>query len=81
MGSSAVAGTGAVSAEMLGITHPYTGLLYEQDGEGHVIVSDGERSGLFHIDGRYISGEVKEADPQLCGWVGGPQINKHEFKD
>lgn len=66
---------------MRGVVHPFSKALYEQDGEGHVIVTDGARTGLFEIDGSWISGEIKEADPHLCGWVGGPQVARHEFRD
>ena len=55
---------------MLGITHPLTGLLYEQDGQGNIKVSDGAKWGLFRTDGKWITGEIFECDPQLCGWVG-----------
>lgn len=65
---------------MQGIRHPFTGALYERFGDGHIRVTtrDG-RIGLFHTDGRWIEGELREADPQLCGWVGGPQIGNHRL--
>ena len=62
---------------MRGITHPFTKALYEQDGAGNIRVTAGDRSGVFGTDGRWISGELRECDPQLCGWVGGPQIANH----
>jgi hypothetical protein len=62
---------------MRGIVHPFTKALYEQDGEGRIRVSDGECVGVFTVDGRWISGALRECDPQLCGWVGGPQIANH----
>jgi hypothetical protein len=68
---------------MRGIVHPFSKALYEQDGNGNIRVThkdrDGgrDRAGIFGIDGRWISGELKECDPQLCGWVGGPQIANH----
>jgi hypothetical protein len=62
---------------MNGIVHPFSGALYEQDGAGHVMVSADGRSGLFHGDGRWISGEIREADPQLCGWIAGPMFGNH----
>ena len=64
---------------MRGILHPFTKALYEQDGNGNIRVSDGDRSGIFAIYGRWISGELKEADPHLCGWVGGPIIANHRL--
>ena len=62
---------------MNGILHPFTRALYEQDGHGNVRVTSGERSGLFTGAGVYISGDLEEADPQLCGWVAGPMIGNH----
>ena len=64
---------------MKGIVHPFTKALYEQDGEGHVRVIDGDRVGVFGTDGRWITGELRECDPQLCGWIGGPQIGSHRM--
>jgi hypothetical protein len=64
---------------MLGIRHPFSRALYEQDGEGHVLVTDGERSGRFRADGSWVSGELREADPQMCGWVAGPIMGNHRL--
>ncbi|MDH3683355.1 MAG: hypothetical protein OEV40_25830 [Acidimicrobiia bacterium] len=62
---------------MLGLRHPLTNALYEQDGNGNVAVTDGDRHGLFTAEGWWISGELRECDPQLCGWVAGPQVATH----
>jgi len=51
---------------MLGIYHPFSRALYEQDGEGNVLVTDNEKTGLFRANGSWISGELKECDPQMC---------------
>jgi hypothetical protein len=64
---------------MRGIVHPFTKALYEQDGHGDIRVTDKGRVGIFGVDGHWISGELKECDPQLCGWVGGPQIASHRL--
>jgi hypothetical protein len=56
-----------------GVRHPFTGALYERDGET-VKVTLGDRTGWFTSDGRWLSGELREADPHLCGWVGGPRM-------
>ena len=64
---------------MRGVIHPFTQALYEQDGSGNICVTDGDRSGIFAINGRWISGELLEADPHLCGWVGGPIIANHRL--
>lgn len=62
---------------MNGIIHPFTGALHEQDGNGNIRVTSGDRTGIFCTDGKWISGELRECDPQLCGWVGGPVIANH----
>lgn len=63
---------------MRGIRHPFTGALYEQDGNGHIrVTTRAGVSGTFGVDGRWVSGDLRECDPQLCGWVGGPQIANH----
>jgi hypothetical protein len=64
---------------MNGIHHPFTKALYEQDGEGNILVTDGDRQGLFASNGQWISGELRECDPQLCGWVAGPQFANHRL--
>jgi len=68
---------------MLGIKHPFGGALYEQDGEGHIRVTeaDGAKSGIFTTEGQYISGELRWCDPQMCGWVGGPMMANHRLSE
>jgi hypothetical protein len=66
---------------MNGLYHPFTKALYERDGEGNVLVTDGQRSGLFASDGRWLSGALRECDPQMCGWVAGPQVANHRMAD
>ena len=65
---------------MLGIRHPFTKALHERDGEGAVIVTalDGTW-GRFTSHGRWLEGELREADPHLCGWVAGPIIANHRM--
>ncbi len=65
---------------MLGMIHPFSKALYEQDGNGLVRVTtkDG-RTGLFRTDGAWVEGELFECDPQLCGWVGGPKVAHHRI--
>ena len=50
---------------MLGLRHPFTRALYEQDGHGNIRVTIDGRSGLFRPDGTWIEGDIFEADPQL----------------
>lgn len=52
-----------------GISHPFDGSLYELQDDGTIKITDGKREGLFHGDGRWISGEIRQADPQLCVWI------------
>jgi hypothetical protein len=63
-----------------GVLHPFTRALYERIDEGHVRVTQGAVSGVFAPDGRWLEGALKEADPQLCGWVGGPRLVHHRLQ-
>jgi len=65
---------------MLGMRHPFSNALYEQDGSGNVRVTKNGKSGLFRADGSHIDGDVFEADPQLCGWVAGPKVVHHRIQ-
>jgi hypothetical protein len=63
---------------MHGLRHPFTGDLYEEDGDGgegrvvRITTADG-RVGRYRPDGSWISGDRFDADPQLCVWIGGPR--------
>ncbi len=63
---------------MNGARHPFSGWLYEPAGNGTVRVTatDG-RVGVFDLDGRWQSGTLRECDPQVCHWVGGPTYANH----
>jgi hypothetical protein len=66
---------------VLGLRHPFTRALYEQDGSGNVrVVTQDSRIGVFTPSGTWIAGEVFEADPQLCGWIGGPKVAHHRIE-
>lgn len=54
---------------MSGMKHAFTHASYELTSDGNIQVTDGDRQGLFTHDGRWISGEMREADPQMCVWV------------
>ena len=59
---------------MNGVIHPFSKALYEQDGEGNVLVTTKDaRVGRYRRDGSWLDGELFDVDPQLCGWVGGPK--------
>lgn len=66
---------------MLGLRHPFSRAVYEQDGGGNVKVTttDG-KVGRFTSGGVWIDGEVFEADPQLCGWIAGPKVAHHRIQ-
>ncbi len=72
---------------MKGIVHPLTGALYERDGEFDqdedvvLLVTHGRRKGRFRPDGTWIEGDLFECDPQLCGWVAGPQVPHHRIAE
>jgi hypothetical protein len=66
---------------MRGIVHPFTKALYEVDADGNIRVTNGDRVGTFDTHGRWIAGELRECDPQLCGWVGGPQVANHRLAE
>lgn len=55
--------------------HPLSGHIYgvDEDGLVRVVKADGEY-GRFRWNGRWVEGPVRHADPQLCLWVGGPQL-------
>ena len=69
-----------------GIKHPFTGALYERyesddGGPGRIRVTHGEQQGVFTDQGKWVSGELRECDPQLCGWVAGPQFTNHRMSE
>ena len=66
---------------MLGIRHPFGGALYERDGKGNVLVTSGDRTGLFTDYGKWLEGELTECDPHLCGWVAGPQVGNRRISE
>ncbi|MEM7019054.1 MAG: hypothetical protein AAF512_17140 [Pseudomonadota bacterium] len=56
---------------MATLTHPFDpASQYELDQDGNIRVSKDGKFGIFTTEGRYLSGDIREADPQLCVWVG-----------
>jgi hypothetical protein len=53
------------------LRHALTGGIYELQDDGLVRVEEDGRVGLFHADGRWHSGELRQADPHLVGWIAG----------
>ncbi len=62
---------------MNGVRHPFTDALYEPVGDGTVMVTLHDRTGRFTSEGRWLDGELREADPHLCGWVAGRRVTSH----
>jgi len=52
-----------------GVRHAFGNALYELNEDGNVVVTDGDRRGVFLPDGRWLEGELRECDPQLVVWV------------
>ena len=65
---------------MHGVRHPFTRALYEPLDDGRVRVSLDDTSGVFAADGRWLEGDLREADAHLCGWVGGPKVRHHRLE-
>jgi len=57
------------------IKHPLSGATYDllEDGTIQLVMKDGRR-GVFDKHGRWLSGDVKQADPHLCLWIGGIEL-------
>ena len=55
--------------------HPLNGHLYERQKEEFVRVTDLEgRASIFTDQGEWVEGELTQADPHLCVWIGGQQL-------
>ena len=63
-----------------GVLHPFTRALYERIDAERVRVTLAGKTGVFAPDGRWLEGELREADPQLCGWLGGPRLAHHRLQ-
>ena len=59
-----------------GLRHPFSKALYICTSDGKIRLEADGKSGLFHPDGRWIEGELREADPQFCGWVAGDRVTR-----
>ena len=57
-----------------GLRHPFGGALYLCTPEGNIRVEIEDKQGLFQSEGQWIEGELREADPQFCGWVAGDRV-------
>jgi len=54
------------------IKHPLSGAVYDLEADGTIRVQakDG-RVGKFDKNGVWLDGDVRQADPHLCLWIGG----------
>lgn len=56
---------------MPSMTHPFDPeTLYVLDEDGNIRVTRGNSVGVFTNEGVHLSGDLKQADPQLCVWIG-----------
>ena len=61
------------------IRHPLSGVIYDIADDGTIVLGKDGRTGRFTTQGLYLGGDIKTADPQLCGWIGGVQLpSRHQ---
>ncbi|HEY5646275.1 MAG TPA: hypothetical protein VIS76_10050 [Pseudomonadales bacterium] len=54
----------------MSLTHPFDPeSLYELMDDGNIRLSRAGKTGIFSPAGVHLSGEIREADPQICVWV------------
>jgi len=55
----------------MSMTHPFDpDAHYELMEDGNIRVTREGQEGIFTSQGIHISGGIREADPQVCNWVG-----------
>ena len=54
--------------------HPFSGMTYEELGEGRVRVTKDDRHGVFDWEGHWFEGKITHADPHFLQYVGGPNL-------
>lgn len=55
---------------IVSLTHPFDpDSHYELMADGNIRVTNRGRQGIFSPGGVHLSGEIWEADPQICVWV------------
>jgi len=52
---------------MAALKHPLS-------GDGMVEVDNNGVKGIFRYDGRWLSGDLRHADPHMVLWLAGPQL-------
>lgn len=65
------------------LIHPFSGDRYVRNDDGTITVTSVKRGtvGVFQRNGKWVSGELREADAQVCGWMGGPRLLNHRLAD
>ncbi|MBB32980.1 MAG: hypothetical protein CL455_04965 [Acidimicrobiaceae bacterium] len=59
-----------------GIRHGFSRALYQRAAENKIKVTTKEGViGFFDGEGRWIEGELYEADPELCIWLAAKRID------
>lgn len=57
------------------LKHPLTGVIYELTSDGNVMLSKNGMTAIYDPDARFITGDIRDIDPELCRWVGfGPKV-------
>ena len=56
------------------IKHPMSGATYTLRADGLVEVENNGLTGIFAYNGRYHSGDLRQADPHVQLWIAGPQL-------
>jgi hypothetical protein len=57
------------------LRHPLSGATYDLTDDGTIeVVTDDGRRGRFSDRGRWLGGELRQADPHLCLWIAGRQL-------
>ena len=57
------------------VRHPLNGDVYEHLGDGVVLLTNSNgQTGRFTADAKWLEGELTDANPHLCNWVGGKQL-------
>lgn len=54
--------------------HPSSGATYRLRDDGNVDVENNGVTGVFSSNGRYLQGDIKQADPHFILWLAGPSL-------
>ncbi len=59
---------------MRAIKHPLSGAIYDLTVSGTIEVTKNGQRGVFTEQGKWLEGEIRQADPHLCLWIAGEQL-------